>query len=256
MKKLFCPTRIVMLLATIACTICVVSFRQKNPAQPDSFRTQTNKDTTTPNKRSGDADVLRMDQLNESMKQLEVQMSKLEEQMKQLDFQKMQKEINASLSAIDAEKISKDVEKAMKSIDWKKMDAELKESMAKVKEVDMEKLKASLDNVRTKLDREHFKVDIDHRKIQESVSKAMEKAKVSMEKAKVEMENSQACINELAKDGLIDKNKAYNVEVKNNELYINGTLQSKEISEKYRKFYKRGNFSIRNDGGSKGKDWI
>ncbi len=66
-----------------------------------------------------------------------------------------------------------------------------------------------------------------------------------MEKAKREMLNFKEFTNELEKDGLIDKKKGYKLQLKDGELYINGTKQSKEISDKYSKYYQgKNNFTI------------
>jgi hypothetical protein len=69
-----------------------------------------------------------------------------------------------------------------------------------------------------------------------------------MEKAMAEVKLLKEFTDELEKDGLIDKKKGYKVEVKDGELYINGTKQSKETTEKYRKYFKKDNFSISTDG--------
>ncbi len=74
--------------------------------------------------------------------------------------------------------------------------------------------------------------------------KAMRNAKESMLKAKEELKNIKDFTNALEKDGLIDKKKNYKIEVRSGELYINDTKQSKEVSEKYRKYYRKENFTI------------
>ena len=63
------------------------------------------------------------------------------------------------------------------------------------------------------------------------------------------MQNYKDFTNELEKDGLIDKNKAYSLELKDGYLYINGKKQSKETTEKYRKYYMgKDHFKISMDG--------
>lgn len=52
----------------------------------------------------------------------------------------------------------------------------------------------------------------------------------------------------LGKDGLIDNRKLYNLEIKDGELYINGKKQPKEVSDKYRKYFRNDNYTITNDG--------
>ena len=60
------------------------------------------------------------------------------------------------------------------------------------------------------------------------------------------------------KDGLIDKNKGYSIEWKNGgELYINGKKQTKEISDKYKKYYKKDGWRIEMNGhGDKGGEFL
>ena len=54
-------------------------------------------------------------------------------------------------------------------------------------------------------------------------------------------------LDSLHKDGLIDKRKAYKVEIKAAELYINGKRQPKEISDKFRKYFQSDNYALMND---------
>jgi hypothetical protein len=65
----------------------------------------------------------------------------------------------------------------------------------------------------------------------------MAKAKKDIEKAKLEIANYRAFIRVLESDGLIKAGEPYKVELKDNVLYINGVQQSKEATEKYRKYY-------------------
>ncbi len=63
-------------------------------------------------------------------------------------------------------------------------------------------------------------------------------------KPKKKLRTWKTFIDELQKDGLIDKKKNYKIEVKSGELYINGEKQTKELSDKYRKYYSKDNFTI------------
>ena len=54
--------------------------------------------------------------------------------------------------------------------------------------------------------------------------------------------------NALQKDGLVDNKKPYKLEIKDGELYINGEKQSKEVTDKYRKYFRNDNYTITNDG--------
>jgi hypothetical protein len=54
--------------------------------------------------------------------------------------------------------------------------------------------------------------------------------------------------NALEKDELVDNKKPYKLEIKDGELYINGEKQTKEVSDKFRKFFKNDNYTVTNDG--------
>jgi hypothetical protein len=51
----------------------------------------------------------------------------------------------------------------------------------------------------------------------------------------------------LQKEGLLESKKTYKLEVKDGELSINGTMQSKEVSEKFRKYFQSNNYALIND---------
>lgn len=54
-------------------------------------------------------------------------------------------------------------------------------------------------------------------------------------------------IDGLVKDGLIDRNRPYTIQVKEGELYINSKKQPKEVSEKFRKYFSGNNYGFVND---------
>jgi hypothetical protein len=63
------------------------------------------------------------------------------------------------------------------------------------------------------------------------------------------MKNYTDFMNELEKDGLINKKSGYKVQLKDGSLFINGKEQSKETTAKYNKYYKeKKNFSISVNG--------
>lgn len=200
-------------------------------------------DTTKPGNNSADKDEHRMRDLDEAMKELDEAMKRLNVEMKKLDGAKLEKEIKASMEKVDWKKIQVDVERAMK------------EAEVKMKDIDMSKLHKQMEEMQENLRKQELKMKINGEKIRKQVEESMKKAKVNMERAKVDMEKAKEEIkfmneftDELEKDGLINKKKGYKVEVKNGELYINGTKQSKEVSDKYRKYFKKDNFSINTNG--------
>lgn len=237
-----------MLLGITAATICITGFREKDSLKQKSFRTQIDsRDTTTPGKRNRNQDV----ELEKAMQKLDKEMQLLEERMKKMDFSKVQKDIDESIRKIDFEKVGKEVEASMAKLDWKKIDADVKEAMEQVKKIDMVKIQEEIKKVNEEMKKIKVDVKIDAEKIKKEVGEAMEKAKVSIEKAKVEIKLMNEFTNALEADKLIDKTKGFNLKVKDGELYIDGKKQPKEVSDKYRKYFKDDDFSITQDGDTK-----
>ncbi|MDB5190869.1 MAG: hypothetical protein JWQ96_432 [Segetibacter sp.] len=247
-------TRLVLVLAFTATTIAFSAFSQKNPAEEKNYfrpKSEGYNDTTPPRKRNRIEDGELNDKIEQAMRNLEVQMTKLEEQMKKMDFSKMQKDIDASLSKVDFDKIGREIDVAMKKVDWDKVEKEVSQSIEKVKKVEMVKVKEELEKVKQQLEKEKLNIKLNDGKIKEHVEEAieqaregMQEARKSMEKAKVELGQLREFTNELQKDGLIDRKKGYRIEIKDGDLYLNDKQQPKEISDKYRKYFKKDNYTI------------
>ncbi len=82
----------------------------------------------------------------------------------------------------------------------------------------------------------------------QQINDAMNKAKADIEKAKQSLQKMKDFTDALAADNLIDKKKGYTTEWKNGDLYINGTQQSKSISDKYRKYESTGKINMEPEG--------
>jgi hypothetical protein len=89
----------------------------------------------------------------------------------------------------------------------------------------------------------------------ELAQRQMGMAKVQMEKARIDMKRLRSLISDLQKDGLIEKGKPYEVEVKDGNLYINGKKADQKTNDKYKNnpdyrdyFRKDGNFKFKSDG--------
>ena len=90
--------------------------------------------------------------------------------------------------------------------------------------------------------------------MEKQVEESMKDARIQMEKAKKQLQELKEFTDALQKDGLIDKDKRFSIEWKNGgDLYINGTKQSKEISEKYRKYYKEDGYEFNFSDGKEGE---
>jgi hypothetical protein len=124
----------------------------------------------------------------------------------------------------------------------------MKQAEQEMKKVNMEQLKSNMKMVQDKLNSAEFQEQFKSENFKKRIEESMSKAKEGIEAAKKELQNIKAFTEALQSDGLIDKKKGYTVELKDGALIINSTPQSKEVTEKYRKYYKKDNFKIVSDG--------
>ena len=75
----------------------------------------------------------------------------------------------------------------------------------------------------------------------------MAEAKEGIREAKKHIAELKAFVDELDKDGLIDKDKSYKIQIKNKKLFINGKEQSAEVNKKYSKYLDKEDYSIERD---------
>lgn len=159
------------------------------------------------------------------LNKVQLQMEKAQAELKanlSRDWKKEEKLLKEKLSKENLQQAKKELELAMLHLDNDKLQKELKAEMDKAKK-EMEK---------AQLEMELNKVDFS------SAQKEMEKATIEMKKAQEEMNNLTSMLKEMKKDGLIDEKGDYEIEWKKELLYINGKQQSKEVSDKYRKYLK------------------
>jgi len=198
-----------------------------------------------------------LEQAEKSLKEIDwTKMQKqIEESMKQIDVAKLQMDIQKSMKAIDLDKMKLEIEKSMKDIDLSKMkidldkmkielsqslkeinSEEMKKSMEELKKVNFDELKKEMEKVKKEmeLNKDHLKIDMD-------------KLKVDMEKAKSEMAEVKDMVNDMEKDGLINKKESNTIEYKDKQLFINGKKQSQEMTDKYRKYFKGDNIKFKFD---------
>ena len=220
-----------------------------------SANTQSKGDTTEPRKRNYDKDEFRMKDLDEAMQKLDEAMKDLDLHLKDIDVN-ISKEINEALAKIDFDKIGKDVEAELKNVDFDKINEQLKEEL---KNIDLDKIKIEVNNSLKDAQEEIKKIDMDKIKneiqemqlkinsdeLKQEIDDAMKGAKKEIEKATESLRQLKEFTDELQKDGLIDKKKGYTIEWKNDgELYINGQKQSKDLTDKYKKYYKKDGYKI------------
>ena len=242
----------------VAATIGFSAFRQPGANRQKSFRqgySGGDEDTITRRKRNRHENIYNNNQLDEKMKMPDKQMSELDVQLKKMDLSKMADEINNQLKNVNVEKIQIKVEEALAKVDFEEFEKKLKD--VRIPKEEMEKLKKEMEQLKIELKNEKFDINIDKEKINKEVQEELKNAKEEMKKARGEMKKAQgemaetkALMNKLTYDGLIDTKKPYSIEIKEGELFINGTKQSKEVNEKYKEFLKKRPFTIKNDDGT------
>jgi hypothetical protein len=182
-----------------------------------------------------------------------------EQALKQVDLEKMQKEIQESLSKIDFDKIERDIQEAMEQSeeDMKDLREELQKArtevqqhfnseffrkeMEELKKVNMDDVKKEMQEVKKEL--EKVKVELDKEKL--DIKKELDKAQIELGKAQTELKGYQEMIYSMEADGLLDTKNDYTIEFNNNELTIDGKKQSSAVTEKYKKYFKKGKVTIK-----------
>ncbi|MDE3252849.1 MAG: hypothetical protein KGO92_08575 [Bacteroidota bacterium] len=218
---------------------------------PNPSKTDQPSDTTRPSKKQHTNKDYRVGDLDKAMKDLDQAQLEMNKNM-HFDMSNMEKEINQAMEQvkkINFDKISEEVTASLKNINWDKTRAEVDKAMREA-EIQMKKIDISKEMEKAKENLKSAKMNINMDEIKKTVEKSMAAARVGIEKAKKEIAQLKEFTENLEKDGLIDTKKGYRIEIKKGELYINGTKQSKEISDKYRKYFKdhEDDFSISSDG--------
>jgi len=240
-------------LFVAALLIVFVSASAWQTGSKSKVQSKTNTgDTVKPGGSATAENELRVKDLDQAMKELDEAMKTLNNEMKNIDFSKMEKEIKVAMKGIDMKKIGEEVKNSMAKVDWSKIQLEVNQAMEeaeiKMKEIDFSKMEKEKENMQKNLEKQQLNLNLNGEKIRVEVEKGMQHAKEGMEKAKVEIQNLKDFTTALENDGLIDKKKGYRIQVKDGELYLNGIKQSKETTEKYKKYFRKENLTISNDG--------
>lgn len=231
----------------------IIIFSAWRTTAPEQIMGQPGTQDTTPRKKySHNRDnEFTIGDIDKAMREMDRAMAEMHKSMN-IDFGKMNQEIKQAMDEVkkvDFAKLDQEIKTAMKNIDWESMrketDKAMREAEARVKEIDMKGVSEQMEKLKTELDSKKF---VDMESIRKSVESGLAGARIGMEKAKVQLAKFKEFIDTLDQDGLIDKKKAYRVEIRNNELYINGTKQSKEVNDKYRKYFGEEDFTIKSDG--------
>ncbi len=222
------------------------------PVKPYLIR--YDEDTSVPRKKSYDKKEYKIGDLDQAMKDLDRAMLDMDKNIK-FDFSKMDKEMKLAMEEIkkiDFEKISKEVAASLKEVNWEKTRAEvdkaLHEAEVSLREVDMKKIEKEIARAKEELKEAKLSSHLDMEQIKRSVEQGLAGARIGIEKARKELTLLKEFTGTLEKDGLINKKQGYKIEIKSGELYINGTKQSKEVNDRYRKYFKEEDFTISSDG--------
>lgn len=242
-------------LAMVSLVLC--SWKSESSTLPvRSFSLKQVTDTVITRKK--DKKEYRVADLDQAMKELDEAMRDMDKTTK-IDFTKMDKEIKQALEEIkkvDFEKISREVASELKKIDWEKTRTEvnkaLQEAHTQLKEVDVKHIQEEVARAQENIKSQKTLAHIDMQKIKENVEKSLSNARNGIEKAKKEIGLLKEFTGALEKDGLINRKKGYRIEIKNGEMFINGNKQSKEINDKYRKYFKDEDYTISSDGDEVG----
>jgi hypothetical protein len=283
MKNAFKRKKYLVLVGLLLIAVTTVAWQIDNKKKTDTTSEyHAARDTTQPKQRDNDQDEFRMNELEDAMKKLDIEIGKLDlhmkdldlqlskqlsEAMNKIDFEKMSRQINEQMKKIDVDKIKMDVNNSieeahhqLKKIDLEKMGNDIKDDMRKI---DVDKIKTEVNNSIQQVHDQLKQIDMqklrnetlelqqnfNSGKFKMQIQDAMKGAKQSMERAKQELQDMQEFTDQLEKDGLIDKKKGYNVEwKKEGDLYINGKKQTREISDKYSRYYKKDGYKIEMSG--------
>jgi len=275
MKNVLTTPKAYMLAGLLIIAASAIAWQTKTKKQPRDTTATANEngDTSHPRRHASDEDAVRLNGLDEGLKQLDVQLKNIDINLSGLDTT-INNAVKLAINNIDFGAISRETTKALNSIDWKEIQNNINTSMEEankeLKNIDWKEVQNNINTSMQEANRELKKIDWNqvNSEINEATNKintdeikgqlnglgdiinnAMSKASEGLENVRTELKNWKDFTNDLEKDGLINKKKGYRVEWKNDgELYINGTKQTKEVSDKYRKYYKEGGYTINNDG--------
>lgn len=227
----------------------------QTPFLPDQ-RHDYQQDTTIRNKKSSAKKEYRTGDLDQAMKELDNAMADVDKNLK-IDLGKMDIDIKNAMKEvgnIDFGKIGEEVSNAIKNIDWNAINLEISNAVhdatVHLNEVDMKKVTKEIERAQQNIKSAKIKTDIDLSGLHETIEKSIKAARTGIEKAKKEIGQLKELTEALENDGLINQKKGYRIETKNGDLYINGKKQSKEITDKYRKYFNDKDYTLKSDGNN------
>jgi phenylalanyl-tRNA synthetase alpha subunit len=146
------------------------------------------------------------------------------------------------------------MQQAEKNIDFKKMQQDIERSILEAKDhLNSDEFKRAIEEA-SKVDMSQIRKELENAKLEIEKNKVnmkeeMSKAKEDIKKAKEELKAWQQMLDEMEKDGLINTKEDYDIEYKDNELYINHQKQAQEVLNKYKDYFKKDNTRIYKKNG-------
>jgi translation initiation factor 2 beta subunit (eIF-2beta)/eIF-5 len=142
------------------------------------------------------------------------------------------------MTKVELEKAQLELERAQLELskqDWKKMEAEMAQARAE--------MERAMQTAQVAYEKESIKkamAEIDKTLAQQkgNIASEMKKAEGQIKKAHDQIRFLQEGMELLEKDGLIKPGESINIDWEGDIMILNGKKQSKEVSEKYRKYFK------------------
>ncbi len=137
------------------------------------------------------------------------------------------------------EKAQQQLEKAQQQLmkqDWAKVETEMAQAKAQLEKAIRS---AEFDFAKAEMEKAMVEMEKSITAQQGKLSVEMKKAEAEIKKAQAELELLQEGMELMEKDGLLKPGESINIDWEDDFLIINGERQTKAVSDKYRKYFKK-----------------
>ncbi|HSB92771.1 MAG TPA: hypothetical protein VLC28_06615 [Flavitalea sp.] len=184
-------------------------------------------------------------QIQQSMKDINIEQSlrAAEDAMKKMDLDEIMKdvEVEAKLSAKEKEQIRQEISKARMEVEKELKKQDLKE----LKEIDFKEMERDMQEAKADLEKAKIELGENGSRIREELADASR----DLDEAEAELKGYQEMIYKLEAEKLLDTKKDYRIDWNEPELKINGKVQPKSVSDKYKNYFKDNETLIRKENG-------
>ena len=231
------------------------------------------KDTVPPEQKDDDDDIefkFKTGDIDKAIADMERELQKATGEFKNRDWKKIDEERNRAMQEmkkVDFEKIKKEMHEAFNSVEWEKIQKEIASSLRQLEEVRLHRLRKELEEnlpkqlaeAERQFEKNKKAQELQSEKLNENIGRSLEETMKNLDKslarAKEQLKELKKMTLEMEKDGLIKKGENATIKYKNGELFINGKKQSKEVTDKYKHYFKKGNVYINIEDKDE-DDWI